>query len=380
MKRYLSLIMCFVSFTSVAQNNLVLVTIDGLRWQDVFRGPQIEIANDKTYTKTKTGLMKRLLTQPPKQARKTLMPFLWTDIAEQGVIIGNRDIGSNMSVANQWNFSYPGYSEIFTGVTNPKLNSNKKINNPEVSFLEWLQNEKGYKHVAVFGSWDVFPYIFNVERSKLHVNAGFNNAFGYLLTNKAKYLNQIQAQTPSPWTTVRLDTFTHNFALEYLKTNKPKVITISYGETDDFAHDGRYDHYIEAAHRTDQFIAKLWAQLQSMPEYKNKTNLLIVTDHGRGSNLNDWQHHASKKSLSGYMKGLQKDFPDGIVGSEHIWMAAIGPDIQNLGQMKTTHELKQSQIAATALSLLGESSVNFNKTAAKPILSISKYQSSKSKQ
>ena len=223
MKRYLCIILCLFSFNATAQNNVILVTIDGLRWQEVFLGPQVEIANAKTATKTHTTLMKRLLAQPPQQARKTLMPFLWGKIAEQGVLIGNRDIGSNMSVANQWNFSYPGYSEIFTGVTNPSLNSNSKINNPEVNILEWLQNEKGYEHIAAFGSWDVFPYILNVERSKLHVNAGFVSASGYDLTNKAKYLNEIQKQTPSPWSSVRLDTFTHNFALEYLKTNKPKV-------------------------------------------------------------------------------------------------------------------------------------------------------------
>ena len=355
------------SAASFANNKLVLVTIDGLRWQEVFRGLQTEIVNDNAATKNQTTLIKKLSNLPPAKARKALMPFLWSTIAEQGVLIGNRDIGSKMSVSNQWHFSYPGYSEIYTGVINPSLNSNKKMNNPEVSFFEWLQNERGYQNVAAFGSWDVFPYILNVQRSKLHVNAGFSHAADYPLTEKAKYLNQIQAQTPSPWTAVRLDTFTHNFALEYLKVNKPKVISISYGETDDFAHDGRYDHYIEAAHRTDQFIADLWDQLQSMPEYQNQTNLLIVTDHGRGSNLNDWQHHASKKSLNGYMKSLKKEFPQGIVGSEHIWMAAIGPDIKPLGQVKTVHELKLAQTAATALSLLKENHQEFNQNTTKPI-------------
>ena len=367
MKNYLILLFTILSFNTLAQNNLVLVTVDGLRWQEVFRGLQTEIVNNKKATKEPTPLINQLKTLSSEQAREALMPFLWSTIAKQGVLIGNRDIGSNMSISNQWNFSYPGYSEIFTGVTNPSINSNKKINNPEISFLEWLKTERGYKHIAAFGSWDVFPYIFNVKRSKLHVNSGFDSASNYPLSEKAKYLNEIQAQTPSPWSTVRLDTFTHNYAVEYLKTNKPRVIAISYGETDDFAHDGRYDHYIEAAHRTDKFIADLWAQLQSMPKYKNKTNLLIVTDHGRGSTLKDWQHHASKKSLQGYMQALAQEFPEGIVGSEHIWMAAIGPNIAPLGQMITTHELKQEQVAATALTLLNEKFITFNPSAGKPI-------------
>ena len=367
MKNKLLALVTFISFSCFADNKLILITIDGLRWQEVFSGLQADIVNDETATKNKTPLIQKLSNLPPAQARQALMPFMWSTVAKQGVLIGNRNIGSRMSVSNQWYFSYPGYSEIFTGVTNPNLNSNKKINNPEVSFLEWLQNERRYQHVAAFGSWDVFPYILNVQRSKLHVNAGFSKATNYPLTEKATYLNQVQAQTPSPWSTVRLDTFTHNFALEYLKVNKPKVMSISYGETDDFAHDGRYDHYIEAAHRTDQFIADFWAQLQSMTEYRNQTNLLIVTDHGRGSHLNDWQHHASKKSLNGYMKSLKTEFPQGIVGSEHIWMAAIGPDIKSLGQLKTLHELKQAQIAATALTLINEDFQSFNRKSAKPI-------------
>ncbi|RLV59154.1 phosphoglyceromutase [Parashewanella curva] len=367
---YLILLLSLSISATAQDRKLILVTIDGLRWQEVFQGIQPDIANNTKYTPNKTPLIKELETLPANKAKQKLMPFLWQTIAEQGVIIGNRNKGSVMSVSNRWNFSYPGYSEIFTGVTNPKLNSNAKVNNPEISFLEWLQNHRNYKNVAVFGGWDVFPYILNTQRSRLHVNAGFASEKG--TSAKLKLLNQLQTQIPSPWTTVRLDAFTHHYALEHLKTHKPKVMAISYGETDDFAHDGRYDHYISATRRTDNFIKDLWQQLQSLPEYKNNTNILIVTDHGRGSAARDWMHHASKASLSGYMKKLKPEFPQGIVGSEHIWMAAIGPDIKSIGDMPTAKELKQNQIAATALTLLNESFKAFNPKAGKPILEIIK--------
>ena len=40
------------------------------------------------------------------------MPFLWSVIARQGQIYGNRDKGSPAKVANGKNFSYPGYNEF----------------------------------------------------------------------------------------------------------------------------------------------------------------------------------------------------------------------------------------------------------------------------
>ena len=146
---------------------------------------------------------------------------------------------------------------------------------------------------------------------------------------------------------------------------------IALGETDDFAHDGRYDQYLTSAKRSDAFIRDLWQTIQSTSGYQNNTNLLITTDHGRGIHRDDWQHHASVKAVKGYLKSLAK-FQLGIVGAEHIWLAAIGPDIQSGGLIKTDKELYQKQIAATALTLLNESVTDFNPQAASPIMEIVK--------
>lgn len=372
MKKLFISVAILLSFQSIAaEKNLILITIDGLRWQEVFQGKQLEILENKEFTPHRNALVERLSTQEPLQAKNTLMPFMWNTIAKKGVIIGDRTQSSKMSVSNDWYFSYPGYSEIFTGVTNPALNSNDKVPNPEVSFLEWLANEKDYQDVAAFGSWDVFPFILNTNRSKLYVNAGFDKADGYQLSNEMVLLNKLQGEIPSPWHNVRLDAFTHRFALDYLKTHHPRVMSISYGETDDFAHDGRYDHYLNAAHQTDQFILELWNTLQSIDQYKNNTNIIIVTDHGRGKTENDWQHHASATAVKTYMKHLDA-FKDGIIGADHIWMAAIGPDIKSLGILQSDKEFYQAQIAATALTLLNEEPLIFNADAGKAIKEIIK--------
>lgn len=373
MKKLLTLIVYVMAFCTQAteERNLVLVTVDGLRWQEIFQGKQQTLIENEKLTPHKNALIDNLALLPAEEAKSSLMPFLWGTVARKGTIIGDRTILSNMSVANQWYFSYPGYSEIFTGVTNPKLNSNAKVDNPEISFLEWLSHERGYKDIAAFGSWDVFPYILNTKRSKLYVNAGFTPATLSKHSEQIKLLNDLQQEIPSPWHNVRLDAFTHRFAVDYLKKNKPRVLAISYGETDDFAHDGKYDEYLKAAHRTDKFIDDLWQTLQSIEQYKNNTNLIIVSDHGRGSNTEDWQYHASANAVKSNMKRLSK-FEQGIVGSEHIWMAALGPDIRTQGIMQTGAELYQKQIAATALTLLGEDYRVFNANAGQPIQEIIK--------
>lgn len=360
----LLLLTCFSgNVHATTSKNLILVTIDGLRWQELFSGADSSLLNNKKFVREGHHVKEKFWHDNQEQRRQLLMPFFWQTVAKEGMVIGNRNIGSNMSIANQWHFSYPGYSEIFTGVVDHTLDSNAKKANPQVSFLEWLNNKESYEHkLAAFGSWDVFPYILNKERSQLYINAGFESAQGYALSPETKYLNQLQQEIPSPWYNVRLDSFTYRYAKDYLIAVKPKVMIISLGETDDFAHDGHYDSYLNSAHQTDKFIADLWHTLQTTPGYKDNTVLMITTDHGRGSNADNWQHHASKLAVQNYMKNL-KQFPQGIVGSEHIWFAAMGPGVNARGEIKTAQEVKQKQIAATALTLLGEDPTTFNSQA-----------------
>ena len=106
-------------------------------------------------------------------------------------------------------FSYPGYSEILTGLADDtRITSNDKFPNPNTTVLELANKDPKYMgKVAAFASWDVFPYIVNETRSGVPVNAGFELAKGNSLTDKEKFLNQLQPRVPSPWGTVRLDAF-----------------------------------------------------------------------------------------------------------------------------------------------------------------------------
>lgn len=340
MKNLLLLVtLCLPIFTVAQQTeNIFIITLDGFRWEELYGGAVDSLMTDTEYSRDTAELLRLFDAPTPEERRKKLLPFFWTTLAQEGQLYGNRLYDNKVNVTNIFWFSYPGYNEILTGYSDPNISTNNKIPNPNVTLLEWLNQKPKLKNkVAAFGSWDVLPYIVNEERSGIPVNAGFEQAKGKKLTKQEVFLNTLQGQIPSPWSSVRLDAFTHHFALEYIKKEKPKVVFLSYGETDDFAHDGRYDHYLKSAHQTDAFIAELWNYVQSTPFYKNKTTFLITTDHGRGS--------SPKRKWTGHGKTYE--------GSNAIWFAAIGPDTPALGEIKTPGQLWQNQLAKTAATFLG---------------------------
>ena len=330
--------------------NLILVTLDGVRWQEVFGGVDPNLIEDKRYTHHPDSLKNTYWDEQRNLRRKRLFPFLWSVVAAEGALVGDRKRGSTMEVTNSWWFSYPGYNEILTGQADPTIDSNDRIWNSNVTFLEVLNKSKGFENrVLAFGSWEVFPFIINTQRSGVPVNAGTSDPShtSSAVSERVRRLDQFAVQAPRLWPSVRLDFLTHGYAMEALVNLHPRVVFIAYGETDDFAHDQNYDRYIDAAHRTDQLLSDLWGRLQSEPFYSGKTTLIVTTDHGRGTSPDGWPHHASAAATA-RLKSNQA--PDGVVGSNQIWLAAIGPSIRASGLVKG--EWRQSQVAATALAAL----------------------------
>jgi bisphosphoglycerate-independent phosphoglycerate mutase (AlkP superfamily) len=128
------------------------------------------------------------------------------------------------------------------------------------------------------------------------------------------------------------------------------VLFIGYGETDEWAHTGRYDLLLRAAHQFDKFVEQLWNTMQSMPSYRDQTTFIITTDHGRGSGLTGWKDH-----------GIEQK------GSENIWIGVLGPDTLPLGEREHAPAVTQSQIAATLAALLGKDYRGSMPQAAKPL-------------
>ena len=248
------------------------------------------------------------------------------------------------------NFSYPGYSETLCGFPDPRITSNDKIPNPNVTVLEWLHRKPAYRgKVAAFGAWEVISSIVNSDRAGIVANSGYDPFTAPPVTARLQMLNRVKADTRI-WEDEPFDSFAFQTALEYLKQHRPRVLFLSLGETDDWAHDGKYDQYLKATHRVDQYLKELWDTLQSMPQYRGKTTLIVSTDHGRGEAPAEWKGHGKK-------------IPD----SKYIWMAFLGPDTRAPGERSNIAPVTQSQIAATLAALLGEDYAGKVPQAAKPI-------------
>ena len=341
---FLFLLAGVLSLSAIAQTkttkteNIVLITFDGLRWQELFKGADSLLIDDTGMIDRAGSLLADFWHPDPIQRREMLFPFFWNTIAKKGQIYGNRAYGNKVDNTNKMWFSYPGYNEILSGFADDaRINSNSKINNPNVTFLEYLNQNPAYTgKVMAFGSWDVFPYIINRERSGIPVNAGFDLATGDDLTDVEQTVNRIQQEIRGPWGSVRLDPFTHHYALEAIKKHRPKVLYIAYGETDDWAHGGRYDQYIWSAKQTDKYIQEIWETLQADPHYKDKTTLIITVDHGRGITKTSWKDHGS-------------DIPQ----AGQIWMMAMGPDTPATGEMKMEGQWSSAMVVRTIFQLLG---------------------------
>ena len=318
--------------------NVILITTDGLRWQDLFRGADELLLNkDNGGVENVAALRAAYWRETPEARREALMPFFWTTIAQKGQIFGNADRNSRAHVTNGHNFSYPGYNELFTGAADPRVDSNDKKPNPNVSVFEWLNLQPAFAgKVAAVGSWDLYPYILNVDRSKLPVNAGWQLIAGPDLGERTVLLNRQMTQTERDWSNSRNDVFTTEVAFESLHQSTPRVFYVGLGDTDEYAHMGRYDQYLHAAHQVDAFLKNLWEAIQAHPQYKDSTTLIVTTDHGRGDPPKGWRDHGAK-----------------VAGSEAIWMAVIGPDTKPLGERSDIPAVTQSQIAATMAHLLG---------------------------
>ena len=310
--------------------NVIVVTLDGFRWQEVFRGAETKIVTNANYVRDGDEI-KAFMPPSATDRREVLMPFFWRVIARQGQLYGNRDYGNKVNCTNHHLLSYPGYSEMLVGFNHPAISSNRKIENPHATVLEAIEKNPDFTNeVAAFATWDAFPFILRESRSDIYVNAGMEMAKGNISKRETE-LNRLLSDTQ-----VRSDSLTFQYAMEYLKRERPRVTFISFDGTDANAHAGNYAGYLKAANRADNMIAQLWHWVQSQPDYKNKTTLFITTDHGRGNGKNNWRKHSLLRA-----------------GSRQIWFAVMGPDTPAFGEMKMNSRTYQKQVAKTIAAFLG---------------------------
>ncbi|MEI6948512.1 hypothetical protein V9K67_15060 [Paraflavisolibacter sp. H34] len=306
-------------------NNVFIITLDGLRWQEVFTGA------DSLLLRRNPGeaaaLRPLFWDARPERRRQKLMPFFWSRIAAHGLLLGNRRYGNRVDVANLYALSYPGYNELFTGRPDPAIWSNDRLLNQNVTVLEYLNDNAALAgKVAAFTSWNLFPYILNKKRSGLYIDV----APGPRPLASLLHLGDSLQRSASPDPSVRNDFLTYKAARAYILAHRPRVVHLGLGGTDLYGHLNRYGDYLRQIRLADNIIHWLWQLVESSSFYRGRTTFIITTDHGRGGEAHNWHEH-----------GLL------VKGSSQTWMALLGNGVPAHGEMRRPLQVYQKQVAGT---------------------------------
>jgi hypothetical protein len=194
----------------------------------------------------------------------------------------------------------------------------------------------------------VLPSILNTARSGVPVGGGFTPVPA-AASDRERTINELASDLPRYWDYGTFDAPIVYAALESIRTAKPRVLYIMLGEGDEWAHEGRYDLYLDATRRADRFIERLWQTLEASGDYAGTTALVISTDHGRGATPGDWMDHGRK-----------------VPAAESTWIAALGPGVPPLG-VREGVTVTASQVASTIALLLGEELRSAVSAAAPPL-------------
>jgi hypothetical protein len=150
------------------------------------------------------------------------------------------------------------------------------------------------------------------------------------------------------------DAFLADRACACMKRFSPHVMSVDFGEID-CAHYGSWSRYVEAIRRTDQLTWQLWQAAETLSDYRGKTLMLVLPDHGRELDQpgqSGFIHHGD------FYTNQRAD-----EGCRRTWMLAIGPGIKP-GQ-RIDRPVPITAAAATGLRYLG---LEASQDAAPPVL------------
>jgi hypothetical protein len=334
----------------LATQNVILVTLDGVRVQEVFGGLDETIAvhdEQQVYSEIATA-RERYGAATAAARREALLPFFWKTLAPMGRVFGNPEHGNHVKVQNRVLWSMPGFTEIMTGAPRPVVTDNEYGRRSYTTVLEYARGalQLDYPQVAQIGSWEGFK-LAAASRDDAFLMVGVHDTvpppWG---SPRIDDLAALRRQVMGLWEEGSNDALTFRMAQAYLVKNQPRLMWLALLNSDDWAHADRYDRYLEYLHLVDTLLAELWQTLQSLDAYRDRTTLIITTDHGRGVRGSDWAEHEIT-----------------IPGSDDIWLAVIGPDTPDEGEATDTGTLYQGQVAATILELLGLDPADFGQGA-----------------
>ena len=253
------LFLCAATGARAERPSVVLLTLDGVRWQELLRGTDPELGD---------GRVLPVFTR------------FHDDLKTRGVFYPEARLSNAVAI------SLPAYASILSGrFSDCEGNGCGRTRVPTLPEHLRAAGAFAATDLALFASWEKLPLAAERTPGHLVVNAAYE-AFG----GDHADLDAAQAAEPAPWEGARLDKYTLAHGLRYLRTHHPRFLTISLNDADEQAHRGDYPAYIEALRAYDRAIAEVAVTLAEMGADGRETTLIVTTDHGRGQR-GGWRDH-----------------------------------------------------------------------------------------
>ena len=309
-----------------AESAVVLVVLDGVRWQEVFGGADRALAYDR-------GMNPLAWASPRK-----LMPNLQRLLDTRAIALGAPGRGASITATGPQFISMPGYLEIFTGHPDPGCSSNDCEHPAVRTVVDDVVESSGADDVAVVSSWPSIARAASSAPSRVVVSAGRKRVErGDVLRADEEMAAQLdrgaRAKAFPGDGDYRPDAITARVALRVLATEHPRFLFVGLGDADEYGHRNDYHGYLEAVRASDAFLGDLFATLDQMGARGRHTTVLVTADHGRAY---DFKDHGGRYPESG-----------------RVWLVAAGGDVQGHGLVAASRRHTLSDVAPTVRALLG---------------------------
>jgi hypothetical protein len=309
-----------------AESAVVLVVLDGVRWQEVFAGADRALASER-------GMNPLAWASP-----RALMPNLQRLLDTRAIALGAPGHGAPVAATGPQYISMPGYLEIFAGHADPACETNDCVRPVGHTIVDDVIESSGADDVAVVSSWPSIARAASAAPSRLVVSAGRKRVErGDVLRADEETAAQLdrggRAKAFPGDGDYRPDAVTARVALRVLATEHPRFLFVGLGDADEYGHRNDYHGYLAAVHASDAFLGDLFATLDQMGARGRHTTVLVTADHGRAY---DFKDHGGRYPESG-----------------RVWLVAAGGDVQGHGLVAASRRHTLSDLAPTVRALLG---------------------------
>lgn len=307
-------------------SSVVLVAIDGVRWQDVFLGVDSDLA-DRYH-----------LAKNERVDAAHLVPNLYRLMTSEGAAIGAPGVGPALEASGPNFISLPGYMEMLTGRSDSGCVSNDCGQVPFSTIADDIARS-GLGTAAVITSWaGVGRAATGFAGDDTVVSVGRYEGAGRSALERDPAILRLLADgedaSPEPGhDDFRPDSHTAKIALAVLTTQTPMFLFVGLGETDEYGHRDDYRGYLRALREADATIGKIAETVFRRDRDGHPSTLLVTTDHGRSTAFSS---HG-------------QEHPE----SSRVWLIAAGAAIRARGWVPSDEPRRLSDLSQTIRAVVG---------------------------